>query len=657
MVAFIGVTPDPVMFRLTDVRFNRALDINVGWDTGQPAVKGRVFRSLNGGAEVRLPGPDLTSGTRTEKILLGQTLRFVLRNAAGGQEIANYTVTTKKDPLAEYMTDPDLGFIFRLNVQPLVDTVWIAFETAQPAVPYLEVRRHDNGELADGWMGSGGFQKQHQRELNALGNGYPQDTTFDFQLVAMKDIGGGRIAFGSGAPHNPEIRGTFTTGSRTTTFFFDNIYVRNDGDPNSWGEFQFKFGVGDVVTRERLGPVESWDKDLFTGATGTLNKVITIDHAPRWMWVQVKSWEDDSFLGTGVGRPATSPYFAAPGSGGYEVADGSYTWVTIHIDTNDNASDSFQPFHMVSGNFSTAYNIYGRFQVLRRNGTAHHTGGIQFLGRRKVPPKRSRPLEHSRMLEHGRTEAVGRGAGHTSMSLGPTGAVFVRTYQPGTQVGYLADLGGEFRTPVTLVAAAHETLYVVGLNPRGEVVVQTLADDSQPKREWTNLGGAFTGSVTGVLRGRFVDLLASDAKGQIFHRTLPTDGSQNGEHWRRIGSGVRGAVTAVVASQSELAVFGLADDGRLLHRRHTFDGEWRPIERDDWQVLGATDRATASRGIIRAHWETETDLIVSAFVDDELAGALLWAGYPEPDGATDWHPVEAADDTVGGCSAGEGRRG
>jgi hypothetical protein len=210
---------------------------------------------------------------------------------------------------------------------------------------------------------------------------------------------------------------------------------------------------------------------------------------------------------------------------------------------------------------------------------------------------------------------------------------------------------------VTLVAAAHETLYVVGLNPRGEVVVQTLADDSQPKREWTNLGGAFTGSVTGVLRGRFVDLLASDAKGQIFHRTLPTDGSQNGEHWRRIGSGVRGAVTAVVASQSELAVFGLADDGRLLHRRHTFDGEWRPIEGDDWHVLGATDRATASRGIIRAHWETETDLIVSAFVDDELAGALLWAGYPEPDGATEWHPVEAADDTVGGCSAGEGRQG
>jgi hypothetical protein len=26
-----------------------SLDVSVGWDTGAPAVKGRVFRSLNGG--------------------------------------------------------------------------------------------------------------------------------------------------------------------------------------------------------------------------------------------------------------------------------------------------------------------------------------------------------------------------------------------------------------------------------------------------------------------------------------------------------------------------------------------------------------------------------------------------------------------------------
>ena len=140
---------------------------------------------------------------------------------------------------------------------------------------------------------------------------------------------------------------------------------------------------------------------------------------------------------------------------------------------------------------------------------------------------------------------------------------------------------------------------------------------------------------------RFVDLLASDAEGQIFHRTLSTDGSQNVADWRRIGSGVHGAVAAVSAFRSELAVFGLANDGRILHRRRTVDGEWRRSEGDEWQVLGTTGRPTAAGTIIRAHWANETDLIVSAFVDDELAGALLWAGYPEPYGTTDSHLVDA----------------
>src|SRR4051794_17564309 len=99
MVAFISAVPDPVVFTLPDVLFNRTLDVSVGWDTGAPAVKGRVFRSLNNGAEVRLPGPDLASGTRVEKILLGQTLTFVLRGVANGQELARSTVRPRRTRL------------------------------------------------------------------------------------------------------------------------------------------------------------------------------------------------------------------------------------------------------------------------------------------------------------------------------------------------------------------------------------------------------------------------------------------------------------------------------------------------------------------------------------------------------------------------------
>jgi hypothetical protein len=106
------------VFTYPDVMFKRALDVSVGWDTGNPGVKGRVFRSLDGGNEVPLLGPDLASGTHIEKILLSQTLTFVLRKAIDRQELARSTVTTKKNALAEYMTDPNLGFIFHLKVVP-----------------------------------------------------------------------------------------------------------------------------------------------------------------------------------------------------------------------------------------------------------------------------------------------------------------------------------------------------------------------------------------------------------------------------------------------------------------------------------------------------------------------------------------------------------
>jgi len=374
------------------------------------------------------------------------------------------------------------------------------------------------------------------------------------------------------------------------------------------------------------------------------------------MWAQVIAWEyDNSFgdvlghpLGLGFGQPGMRSSFDVPRSAGYEVEDGSAAWVTVHIDTDETASDRFRPFQMFTGDFSIAYDVWGRFRIVRRNGTAKLPGLA--LGRVKVSTKAVQGP--SKLLEHGRTEAVARAAGRLSVSLGPDGAVFVRLRSPRTHEGYLADLGGEFRAPVTLIVAGDDTLYIVGLNPRGEVLVRTVMGDSPPEGEWVNLGGAFTSPVTALTRGHFVDLLASDAEGQVFHRTLPPDGCHDAKDWRRIGIGVRGALAAVGATRSELAVFGLADDGRILHRRRSSAGEWRPAENDEWQVLGTTDGAIAARGIITAHWTNETDLIVSAFVDDELAGALLWAGYPEPGGATDWFSVETTGEGHGASVTG-----
>ena len=63
-----------------------------------------------------------------------------------------------------------------------------------------------------------------------------------------------------------------TTGARTVSFLFDLIHVRNDGDPAGAGEFTFTFGVGDVITSQLLGPVESFEDDIPAGYGRDVNK-------------------------------------------------------------------------------------------------------------------------------------------------------------------------------------------------------------------------------------------------------------------------------------------------------------------------------------------------------------------------------------------------
>lgn len=648
MVAFISATPNPVIFTYPDVIFHHQLDVSIGWDTGDPAVKGRVFRSLNSGPEVRLAGAALSNGTTTDKIALDQVLTVVLRRATNSQELARTTVTTQKNALAAYMTDPDLGFIFSLNVKPGVDTIAIAFQTKQPAVPYVELRRHDSGELADGWMG-GDFRQQHQREFNGFGRGLPQDTAFDVLIVAMKDIGGGRVRMGSGA-HNPEVRGAVTTGARTVSFLFDLIHVRNDGDPGmkGAGEFTFTFGVGDAVTQQRLGPMESWGEgDIPAGYDREVAKTITVDHAPRRMWAQVNAWEDDTFIlnpdTQGFGMPGIAPSYDPPGSYGWESDYGSFASVTGHFDTDETASGRQRGFIMSTGDFSIAYDVFGSMTVTRRNGVNNFRGLT--VGRVKTHPKLiQQVLTRSAVLPAGRTLTVAMSRGFAAVSLKPDGAVIVRTDNPRTGEGCLTDLGGRFDTSVTLVASSHDTLHVIGLTSSGEVVARTVRPGYATEGGWIDLGGAFTGDVTCVARDGLVDVLACDAEGRVFHRTLPT-GERDGD-WKHIGSGVGHPVAATGTPAGDLAVFGLDPHGRILHKRLTAGGKWRPRS-DEWDALCPIDDRTAAKGAIGLHWATERDLIVSVFVGDDLAGALLWCNYPEPDRDPEWVSAAAGQEDIG----------
>ena len=278
------------------------------------------------------------------KIALDEILTFVLRRALNGQELARTTVTTEKDAFAAHMTDPDRDFISAVKIDVGADSVSIGFSTKRAATACIEVRDHASGQLVDSWMGSG-FRQQHQRVFDGFGAGLAQDTVFDIRIAALKDIGGGRVRLGAGAD-NPEIRGAVKTGSRSVTFFFDSVYVRRDGDPGGAGEMTFLFGVGDVATRQQLGPVEQWGEgDIADGGERQLDRTITIDKASRRLWAQVNGWDSDSSFGDFLGSPfqgfdgvGLRPAFDWPGTDGHEYNSGAFATVTRHFDTQQLAA-------------------------------------------------------------------------------------------------------------------------------------------------------------------------------------------------------------------------------------------------------------------------------------------------------------------------------
>jgi hypothetical protein len=120
--------------------------------------------------------------------------------------------------------------------------------------------------------------------------------------------------------------------------------------------------------------------------------------------------------------------------------------------------------------------------------------------------------------------------------------------------------------------------------------------------------------------------------------------------WTRIGDGVASPVAASGTPAGDLAVFGIGSDGRILHKRLTAGGEWTPVS-GEWDMLGRVDDRAAAEGTIGVRWATDKDLIVNVFVGNDLAGALLWHGYPEPDRDAEWVPVGRADRGVPAPSA------
>jgi hypothetical protein len=241
------------------------------WDGD--GVRARVNRVLANGQEEWFDGGVAAdpqtgdfNGQRNTDIKLGEVLEFRLRQAnAAGTLLASVTVTTNESPILPLAADPRLSSqaargqgIYRLSISPGVDSVTMSFRTRQPTNPFVEIFNKETGEIAGLWARPD-IQTRHRMDFEGWKRPFAQDTEHSYRIVARPMPGG----WGG----KDEVTGSFRTGTRTVTFFFDRIHVRNDGDPNSPGEFTFAFGAGDVETREQLGTSSSMGRPASPTAT------------------------------------------------------------------------------------------------------------------------------------------------------------------------------------------------------------------------------------------------------------------------------------------------------------------------------------------------------------------------------------------------------
>ena len=293
MAATITADPNPVNFpwpRVLGVGTSK-MDTTITWDTDRDGLQGEVFVSRDGGiTEQKIAGGQgqgNRKGSVVASIALGEILSFRLRRADNNTLLDEVAVATQEVPGPQLLGGIDLSVwpryqgIFSLWVSPGVDSVTISFRTRQATNPFVEIFNQDTGKLA-GLFARPEKKQVHSIFLEGFGNQQmAQNAVHTYRIVATPMPG-------SPAQANAEQTGTFRTGSRTATFFFDKIHVRNDGDPGlkGAGEFSFTFGAGDAVTAEQLGNIGSFGHktEIDTGADVDVNQVVTIPSAPRGLW-------------------------------------------------------------------------------------------------------------------------------------------------------------------------------------------------------------------------------------------------------------------------------------------------------------------------------------------------------------------------------------
>jgi hypothetical protein len=641
MAATIKANPNPVNFpwpRVLGVGVSK-MDTTITWDTDRDGLQGEVFVTRDGGVTEEKIAGGQGGGNRRGSVLapiaLGETLEFRLRRADNKNLLTSVTVTTQEVPGPQLLGGIDLSVwppsqgIYRLWVSPGVDSVTISFRTRQSTNPFVEIFNTDTGKLAGLWARPEKKQS-HSMDFAGFGNQpMAQNAEHTYRIVAPP-------APGSPDPAIAEQKGTFRTGSRTATFFFDKITVRNDGDPNSPGEFRFSFGAGDADTGEPLGNVEFYGEASITdGHTEDVNKIVTIPTAPRLLWAQVVANEDDSsiFTFSGIATSGMKPSFTPPESSATEYEDYVHAYVTKHFDIGETLNGTLEtPFEMSTGNFVIAYDVKGRRKVEASRGRWLSPGPlwIGVLGSMRV------------LSTDGSGSSVGPGqsamvTGLEGLThrvvLSPDGAVYhqvLSDYRQASRNSSWTNLGGRFLGPLTAVAAGPDRVGLFGLSPEGAVLYKTYSPGDHPDDDWRTLGGEFAGPVVAAVGAEEgIELFATSEDGAVFHRALADpQGEQHRGEWDYIGEGIVGSLTALSSSRSGLSLFALGHGGEVLHKRRPPQEEWR---RAEWESLGVD-----SDGTLSAQWVADQSLLLVVTAEDETVRFLAWPHYPEEPPREGW---------------------
>lgn len=624
MVAVVTATPNPVVFTWPDIAQQRMLDVDVGWDTGDKRP-GRVTIAVDGKVRPPVPAAGAASGTTRFQIGLGQTATAELTSVDGKTSFGLTTITTQKDPLAAYMTDPDRTFIQKLNVSVGIESIAVTFTTADVAFGHLLVRRRDTGAVVAAPM-EPDFGLHHRLTVPNLA----QQTVYDVQVIALRRNAQGGVTLGSGA-RNPTRSVAVTTGVRTVTVFFDSIWVRNDSDPGGTGELHFALGAGGVIPSTDFGPAFFDDRDFGDGDVREVGRSVVGPRAPRQIWVRADGYDDDGGFFTGVGVGGFRRGMTPPGTDGAEHDGLARAEVTVWVDTDELATGRRVPLTLETGSFAFAYTVFAAVQVDRR------PGQVKFLDGQVLPQRPRLPLDprvrDSIMLTARRRALFGSPRGQVAASLlPPDGALAVLRATGSTD---RIDEVVEFELVPTVAVAIADAAgrgWVFAADAQARVFA--VPADSDGPLPGDPLPVRAVGLQVAAPTGRLV-LLTADPDGVLWIVGL-SDGRAVGDP-RPIGRRISAELTTLTSDSGAVSVFALRNDGQVVHRllRPADDAGDGP-----WDELG-----DVGVGELSAEWVADGAgllLHVGLPGGGEVAEAVLyWPRYPEPDGRSEWALVPA----------------